>query len=167
MQPANSGLTRQQWLGAQAAMQQDIERARRWWSVIWAARAMIRSVVLMLLSIAVAMIAAPMLAAAQGTLPPIPTTFGDNLMLLSALLGAVLPALIAVVVRRNWSSERKGITALAICIIAGAALTAAMGRLDPKDIATSTLIVFTIAQILYQTYWRPSGIADTIEYRTG
>lgn len=126
-----------------------------------------RSLVIVALAAIAAALLWPLLALAQGTLPPIPTEFGGNLMLLSALLGAVLPALIAIVVRRNWSSERKGIAALAICIIAGAALTAAMGRLDPKDIATSVLIVFTIAQILYQTYWRPSGIADTIEYQTG
>lgn len=37
MQPANSGLTPQQWLGAQEAMRADIERARQF-RLFWLVR---------------------------------------------------------------------------------------------------------------------------------
>ena len=97
----------------------------------------------------------------------LPTDFGGNLMLLSALVGAVLPAAIAAIVRRNWTSEQKGGAALVICLIAAAALAGAMNQLNPTDYARSALIVFTLCQILYQTYWKPSDIAPAIERATG
>lgn len=109
----------------------------------------------------------PSWAMAQGVNLPFPTEFAGNLMLLSALLGAVMPALIAVILRRDWTSETKGIAALLICLVAAAALAAAMGQLNPTDYARSALIVFTLCQILYQTYWKPTDIAPAIERATG
>ena len=61
----------------------------------------------------------------------------------------------------------KGIAALLICLAAAAALAAAMNQLNPTDYARSALIVFTLCQILYQTYWKPSDIAPAIERATG
>lgn len=97
----------------------------------------------------------------------LPSAFGDNLILLSALLGSLMPAVIALIIRRDWSSEVKGIAALALCLVAALALAAAMGHLNMEDYARSALIVFTLAQVLYATYWRPSGIAPEIERVTG
>lgn len=93
--------------------------------------------------------------------------FGDNLTLLSALLGSMMPAAIAVILRRNWSSEVKGAVALVLCLIAAALLTWQTGNLNAADYVRSALIVFTMAQVLYQTYWKPSEIAPSIESRTG
>jgi hypothetical protein len=40
------------------------------------------------------------------------------------------------------------------------------GVLDSTDLLRAFLIVFTLAQILSQTFWQPSGLAPAIETRT-
>lgn len=96
----------------------------------------------------------------------LPTSFDSNYLLAAALVGAVIPALIALINQWRWSPERKGLVALLICTAAGTLLAYTQALLDPADVLRSILIVFTIAQVLYQTFWKPSGIADAIEAHT-
>jgi hypothetical protein len=95
-----------------------------------------------------------------------PTAYGSNHVLASALVGALMPAAIALVTQRDWAAEAKGLVAAALCLAAGALVAFTQGALDPTDLLRSFLIVFTLAQILYQTFWKPSGISPAIEART-
>lgn len=99
-------------------------------------------------------------------LSELPQVFGSNYLLASALVGALIPAGIALIVQRDWSSEVKGAAAAVVCLAAAVLLGFTQGVLDPADVLRSFLIVFTLAQVLYQTFWRPSGIAPAIEART-
>lgn len=96
----------------------------------------------------------------------LPGAFGSNYLLAAALVGAAIPGLIAIINQRSWSSEAKGLVALVMCAGAGALLAYTQGLVDRADVLRSILIVFTIAQVLYQTFWRPSGIAGAIERGT-
>jgi hypothetical protein len=95
-----------------------------------------------------------------------PTAYGSNDVLASALVGALMPAAIALVTRRDWPAEAKGLVAAALCLAAAALIAYTQGALDAADLLRSFLIVFTLAQILYQTFWKPSGIAPAIEVAT-
>ena len=95
-----------------------------------------------------------------------PTAYGSNDVLASALVGALMPAAIALVTQRVWAAETKGLVAATLCLAAGALVAFTQDALDPTDLLRSCLIVFTLAQILYQTFWKPSGIAPAIEART-
>lgn len=96
-----------------------------------------------------------------------PTTFDTNLVMYSALLGSVIPALIAAINRSTWQPEQKGLMALLLCVVAAIPVAAFLGKLDTANWVTSALIVFTLSQVLYKTFWQPSGIAPVIEEITG
>jgi hypothetical protein len=122
------------------------------------------------------MIGAPLVAKAIGPLAVIvaaipmqaglPLDFGSNYLLASALVGVLLPAGIALILQRRWSTEVKGLVAAALCVGAGALVAYTQGVIDRADGLRSILIVFTLAQILYATFWKPSGIAPAIEAAT-
>lgn len=96
----------------------------------------------------------------------LPTTFDSNYLLALGLVGALIPAAIAVVNQRDWSSETKGLAAALCCLLAAVLLAYTQGVLDPGDVLRSALVIFTLAQLLYATFWRPSGLADVIERTT-
>lgn len=92
---------------------------------------------------------------------------GSNLELFSALVGTGLPAVVAAVNRTAWPSEAKAFVALLLSILAGAGTAWFSGQFDPTDVVRSILIVFTMAVVTYNTFWRTSGIAGQIERATG
>lgn len=93
----------------------------------------------------------------------LPQVFGSNLALASAIIGFGLPLGIAAVNRRTWASEAKAITAFVMSLLAAALLVVAMGALTTEDYFRSALIVFFVAIMTYNFYWKPSGIAGSIE----
>lgn len=91
----------------------------------------------------------------------------DNTASVSLMVGAILPPLIAVINRKSWSSEVKGLFALAICIIAAAAVAWWERTLDWHNLRQTIPLVIAAAFGLYHTLWKPSGIAPAIEAKTG
>lgn len=91
----------------------------------------------------------------------------DNALTLAAIIGFAMPPLIAALNRRNWSSEVKGIVAFTVCLVAGVGTAWWNDDLNQKDIRGTILIVFGAAIVTYHQFWRPSGISDTIEKKTG
>lgn len=96
----------------------------------------------------------------------LPTQFASNYLLALGLVGSLIPAGIAVINQRDWSSEVKGAVAALCCVLAAAVLAYTQGVWDAGDVLRSALIVFTLAQLLYATFWKPSGLADVIEHAT-
>lgn len=91
----------------------------------------------------------------------------SDITLTGIVVGSLLPNVIAIVVQPYWRSEVRGLVAFAICIVAGTVIGLLQGDLDDgRDIATSVIAVLITSQVLYQTLWRPSGIAPTIEQAT-
>lgn len=91
---------------------------------------------------------------------------GDNLTLFTALIASIVPAVLAVINRRSWSSEQKGIAAIIVSILAGSGTAWVSGNWDGADITRSVLIVFFLSQIAYQTFWKPTSLGSSIEEAT-
>lgn len=90
---------------------------------------------------------------------------GDNLTLYAALLGSVMPGLIAAINRRRWAREVKAASAIVISVAVGAGTAYFSGNWDGSDVLRSILIVAFLGQIAYHQFWRPSGLADRLEAR--
>lgn len=92
-----------------------------------------------------------------------PIAFGTDLLMWSALVAQGMPAVIALVNRQWWSHEAKGLVALGLCLVAALGVAYFQGNLSAESYATSALIVFTLASVMYRTFWKPSGIAPILE----
>jgi VIT1/CCC1 family predicted Fe2+/Mn2+ transporter len=90
----------------------------------------------------------------------------SDLDLWSAVVGAVLPLLIAVVVRSHWTSQLKGAVTVASCLLVGGVTALVSGYLDGISIMRSVLVVLFSTVLTYATLWYPSGIAPAIEEAT-
>lgn len=91
----------------------------------------------------------------------------SNLDLFAALCGTLLPPFVAMVNRSAWSPTAKAIAAALCSVLVGFGVAWFGGQFDPADITRSILIVFTLGQVSYQTFWRPSRIAPNLESATG
>ena len=92
-------------------------------------------------------------------------SIGDNVTLLAAVVGALLPGLVAYVIKAGWSSELKAIIAAVISLAVGAATAYVAGGWDREDITRSILVVFFLSQLSYNQYWKPSGFTRRLEGR--
>jgi len=81
----------------------------------------------------------------------------------AAIVGAFLPALVAVVNRSDWQPWLKGVVALGSSVAAGTVTALLSGDFTGASWATSVGIVFGSSQIAYQTWWKGSGISNKIE----
>lgn len=97
----------------------------------------------------------------------LPQVFGSNLALASAIVGFGLPVGIAAINQRDWASEVKAIVAFVSSLLAALVLVIAMNAATTADYFRSALIVFFVAIMTYNFYYKPSGIADRIERATG
>lgn len=116
----------------------------------------------------VVFVAAYDLAAAQvvpGLEGPVvfPRQFDTNLIMWSALLSQIAPYFIARINKTTWSHDRKIAVALAFSIGTALVTTAFMGKLDLANIATSALIVFTLASFTYKNVLKGSETINRLE----
>jgi hypothetical protein len=85
----------------------------------------------------------------------------------SFLVGTFLPLAIATVNRQRWTSQAKGVMTFALSALAATGTSYFAGELTATDLVTSLLIILVSATVTYTTFWKPSGIAETVEERTG
>lgn len=90
----------------------------------------------------------------------------SDLVMWSAIVGFVLPPLVAFVNQATWPGWARALVALAACIGAGAGTAAFDGSLTGQRWATAVLVVLTAALGFYTTFWKPSKIAPAIEQAT-
>jgi hypothetical protein len=90
----------------------------------------------------------------------------SNLDMLSAIVGALLPALVATINRSRWPAWAKGLVMLGSSVAVGAATAALTGDLTGKTWAQSALIVGGAATAAYRLWWHPTGIGSMIERAT-
>lgn len=81
----------------------------------------------------------------------------------SAILGFVLPALVAIVNRSDWKSWQKAVVALVASVAAGTVTALISGSFTGANWATSIGIVFGASQLAYHTWWKGSDITKWIE----
>lgn len=89
-----------------------------------------------------------------------------HLAQISALVGVLLPLLVAIIQQENWSAHVRTLIGV-ICIIVATTVTAwAEGKLNLHDWATSLITIFTLTQVSYHTLWKTTGVAPAIEHAT-
>ena len=84
------------------------------------------------------------------------------------LAGVLTPAIIAVVNHPIWSSEQKRLIALGCSIVVGILTVIGQGALTDFEVSIPTVITVVLAvvgasQAAYAVFWKPTGLADTIE----
>lgn len=90
----------------------------------------------------------------------------SDLEMWSALVGALMPPLIAIVNQSHWSKAWRGIISVASCVVAAAVTCWLRGDLSAGNYAHSVLVILTAALGSYHVFWRPSSIAPAIEVAT-
>lgn len=89
-----------------------------------------------------------------------------SLEMLSALVGSLLPMLVAVVNRAHWASWVKGVVVLLSSAAAGAVTAWLNGQLTGLRWTEAAFIIATSAVVTYKTFWQPTGIGPAIEKAT-
>lgn len=80
-----------------------------------------------------------------------------------AVVGALLPLVIALLNQAHWPSPVKGLVALAACVVAATVTEAAQGHLNLSDWPGAVVLVGAAALGTYRVLWKPSDIADLVE----
>ena len=90
----------------------------------------------------------------------------SNLQLSSAFVGLVVPLVVSFVNQTHWKSQVKGLVAILVSLLAAVVTSWAAGDLHGKSLATSFLIVLGATLSTYRIFWKPTGIADSVESAT-
>ena len=89
-----------------------------------------------------------------------------SLEMLSALVGSLLPMLVAVLNRSHWAPAVKGLVVVLSSVAAGAVTAWLNGSFTGLRWTESAFVVATAAVVAYRTFWKPTGIAPAIERAT-
>jgi hypothetical protein len=84
----------------------------------------------------------------------------------SLIVGFLLPPVLAIVQQTNWPDQLRAVVAFVACAAAGVGVAYFQGDLTGKRFVTAGLIVLTTALATYKSFWKPTGVAPTIETRT-
>ena len=90
----------------------------------------------------------------------------SNLQLSSAFVGLIVPLVVSFVNQTHWKSQVKGLVAILVSLVAAVVTSWAAGELHGKSLATSFLIVLGATLSTYRIFWKPTGIADSVESAT-
>jgi hypothetical protein len=84
----------------------------------------------------------------------------------AALIGAVLPILIAIVQQPRWSSQVRQVIAVGVAALGGVGTVLASGNFDAQNWLVTLVAVIGAAQASYALIFKPSGVAAKIEEKT-
>lgn len=84
----------------------------------------------------------------------------------AALIGAMLPLLIAVVNRPQWTAQMKQIIGIAVAAIGGIGTVLASGNFDAQNWLVTLVAVIGASQAAYALIWKPTKVAPKIEQAT-
>lgn len=90
----------------------------------------------------------------------------SNLQMWSLIVGFFMPVLIAVLEQSKWSQVVRAVVAFVACGIAALVTVVIVSDLGTKIWIGSALTVLVTAIATYQLWWKPTGIAPTIEKAT-
>jgi hypothetical protein len=90
----------------------------------------------------------------------------SDLLMYSALVGFLLPPVLAIVMQSSWSQRAKAVVAFLACLVAGAGTAYFEADLDGRTWISASLVVVTTALATYRNFWKPTGISPAIESAT-
>jgi hypothetical protein len=86
----------------------------------------------------------------------------------AAIVGFVLPPVIAIIVQEKWKPGLKAIVAFGACLLSAVGTVYLQGP-DTFTLSrwvTASLTTLTVAIATYHGLWRPTGTAPAIEHST-
>ncbi len=90
----------------------------------------------------------------------------SNLEMWAAIVGFLLPPVLALIIQTGWSKQLQAVLAFAACAVAGAGTAYFQGDLTGKRFVEAGLVVLVTALATYQGFWKPTRIAPAIETKT-
>lgn len=84
----------------------------------------------------------------------------------SLLAGFFLPPVLAIIQQRQWSDQLRAGVAFLACLLVGAGVAYFQGDLTGRRFVTGALVVMVTGLSTYRNFWKPTGIAPTIEEKT-
>jgi hypothetical protein len=89
-----------------------------------------------------------------------------SLIQLSALVGAVLPVVVAIGKQDRFSRPANTLVAVAVALAATLVTVAARGRLSAGNVAVSFTVTYISAVAFHHGLWKPTGVAARVQTRT-
>jgi hypothetical protein len=86
----------------------------------------------------------------------------EGLIAYTAIVGAFMPLIVAVVVQSHWPKEVKGVAALTASILAGIG-SVYIGGVELRDLGVVIPAILIASQASYQAFWKPTGLATAVE----
>lgn len=90
----------------------------------------------------------------------------DNLTMWSLVVGTLLPMLVAVIQQPRWPDWFRAIVTVVVCLLVGAVTAYLEGGLNLQDWVSSALVILVAALATFRGFWKPTGVADSIESAT-
>jgi|SRR4029079_8456219 len=90
----------------------------------------------------------------------------SNLEMWSLIVGFFLPLAIAFVMQQHWHEQLKAVVGFVICAIAGAGTAYFQGEFTGRRFIEAGLVILVTAMATYRNFWKPTGVAPTIENKT-
>jgi VIT1/CCC1 family predicted Fe2+/Mn2+ transporter len=90
----------------------------------------------------------------------------DDLAMWSLVVGFFLPLALSVVIQTGWSEAAKAAVAFLAAAAAGAGTAYFEGDLTGRSFVSAALVVLVSALATYRSFWKPTGVAPSIETAT-
>jgi hypothetical protein len=88
-----------------------------------------------------------------------------NVIEYASLISVLAPLIILLLAQSHWGSKAKGVVVAVVCI-AGGSGSVYFGGGNFADLAVTIPAVLVASQMLYHTFFRPTGIAPWLEQLT-
>lgn len=89
-----------------------------------------------------------------------------NFQMWSLIVGFALPPALAVIQQSRWSDQLRAVIAFLACAVAGAGTAYFQGELNFERWVEAGLVILVAAMTTYRNFWKPVGVAPTIEAKT-
>lgn len=83
------------------------------------------------------------------------------------IIGGLLPLLQALINRRAWTTEAKSLASFAVACGVGIGAALMQGVTSREGIVATVAAVYGLSQLGYFAIWRPTGVANSLEEKTG
>lgn len=81
----------------------------------------------------------------------------------SALVGFLLPLIVAKIQNTHWSNELRTAVGVAACAVAAIVTTWIEGNLNVHNFGQSVIVIFMMTKTSYLAVWKPSGTTKVLE----
>jgi hypothetical protein len=90
----------------------------------------------------------------------------SNLAMWSLIIGFINPVVIALIQQPTWTPKIRAVVAFIFSALVAIPTAYFTGDLEGKSYVTAALLIAVSAMTSYKSFWRPTGVAPTLEVAT-